>query len=119
MADLKKQYASDPAYALLQNIRCRTRQALQGKQKAASTLALLGVESIEQYKSYLEKQFELGMNWENYGKGWHVDHRIPLSLLELKTPEDQNFAFGYRNTRPMWAEKNKSRGNRLVFEDLI
>jgi len=119
LAQYRERYSKDSTFALLQNVRCRVRHVLQGKQKAASTLALLGVESVEQYKTYLEQQFLPGFTWENYGKVWHVDHRIPLSLLSLSTPEDQRFAFNYKNTRPMLAAKNIARGNKLVFEDLL
>ena len=100
-------------------MRCRIRIVLRGTPKVAPTLDLLGVPSIAFYKSYLEAQFEPGMTWENAGTAWHVDHRIPLSLLDLSKPEDQRFGFNHKNTRPMWAKANISRSNKLQFEDLI
>ena len=112
-------YARDPEFRLLYIARRRIKNALRGRTKSQGTLGLLGVPSIMFYKSYLETQFQPGMTWDNYGAVWHVDHRIPLSLLSMTTPEDQRFGFHYKNTRPMFAKDNISRGNKLVFEDLL
>jgi len=118
-AQRRARYATDPQHAILVGARTRIGAALVGKEKSARTLALLGVDTIGHYKSHLESQFELGMTWENYGAAWHVDHRIPVSLFNLSKPEEQRLCFNYKNTRPMWAAKNISRGNRIVFEDLL
>jgi hypothetical protein len=115
----RERYATDPAYRLLYTMRRRIRNVLRGTSKSTSTLALLGVPSVAFYQAYLESQFQVGMTWDNYGPAWHIDHRIPLSLIDLSTPENQRFGFNYKNTRPMWAKANVSRGNRLVFEDLL
>ena len=109
----------NPLFKLLTNTRTRIYGALRKGKKSNRTLALLGVPSIEFYKSYLEAQFGPGMTWENAGTTWHIDHRIPLSLLDMTKPEDQRFGFNYKNTRPMPADANRRRGNRLVFEDLL
>ena len=101
--------------------RARTRfgHALRGARKSAATFNLLGITSLKQYREYLEAQFQPGMAWENYGTAWHVDHRIPLSTLDLSDPTNQKFLFNYKNTRPMWAKANISRSNKLQFEDLL
>ena len=114
-----ERYRTDPSYRLLYGMRRRIKNVLRGMSKSASTFALLGINSVEQYKAYLESQFEPGMTWGNAGTAWHIDHRIPLSLLDLSKPEDQRFGFNYKNTRPMWAKANISRSNNLQFEDLL
>ena len=112
-------YHTEPTVALIWNHRCRISTVLKGARKAARTKILLGIDSPEQYKTYLEAQFQPGMTWKNYGKAWHVDHRIPLSMLDLSDEINQRFLFNYKNTRPMWAKDNIRRGNRLLFEDLL
>ena len=109
----------DSSFRLYHNLCHRVNAALHGRGKSARTRALLGIESVEQYKTYLEQQFQPGMTWENYGTAWHVDHRIPLSTLDLSDETNQRFLFSHKNTRPMWAKANLSRGNRLQFEDLL
>jgi hypothetical protein len=51
------------------------------------------------------------MTWDNYGE-WHIDHIIPLS--SAKTESELIDLFNYKNTQPLWAKDNLSKGNRLI-----
>ena len=77
--------------------------------KARPSLDLLGC-SAEEYRVYLERLFEPGMDWENREE-WHIDHVIPLASFDLSDPDQQARAFHYTNTRPMWAEDNLLKGS--------
>lgn len=77
---------------------------------------------------HLEKQFELWMNWENYGIyrasvwndentdtwTWHIDHIIPQSLLPYTSMKDDNFkkCWALDNLRPLSAKRNILDGNK-------
>tara|TARA_B100000767_G_scaffold91739_1_gene88188 strand:+ start:767 stop:1015 length:249 start_codon:yes stop_codon:yes gene_type:complete len=64
-------------------------------------------------KKYLEKKFKPGMTWKNHTlKGWHVDHKTPLS--SAKTPRALEKLMHYTNTRPMWGTENIKKGNRII-----
>jgi hypothetical protein len=66
--------------------------------------------SIEEFKSYIESLFEVGMSWENYNfKTWHIDHIIPCYKFDLSIPEHQYECFHYTKQRPLWAKDNLSR----------
>ena len=41
-------------------------------------------------KEHLEKQFNDGMNWDNYGE-WHIDHIKPISSFTFETCDDEQF----------------------------
>jgi len=64
---------------------------------------------------YLEKKFEEGMSWENYGKEWHIDHKLPISKFNFKTTDDPDFkiCWSLKNLQPMWAKENMSKNNKL------
>jgi hypothetical protein len=68
---------------------------------------LLGC-TMQQYKQYVEKQFEDGMTWQNQAR-WQIDHIIPLNSFNLLDPLQRQQAFNYQNTRPLWSEVNLSR----------
>jgi hypothetical protein len=104
----QRQYRNKPHTKLIRNLRRRLNHVLRGVHKSAHTMELIGC-SIEQLKEYLEKQFQSGMSWENYGE-WHVDHIRPCASFDLTDPDQQRVAFNYRNLQPLWAKDNLSKG---------
>lgn len=74
---------------------------------------LAGYTAIE-LKKHLESQFVEGMTWENYGK-WHIDHIIPISFFQYKTPDDVEFKMCWRleNLQPLWAKDNFAKRDKL------
>jgi 5-methylcytosine-specific restriction endonuclease McrA len=97
---VKKQ--KDINFRILENLRSRLSNALKGRVKN-TTIEELGC-SIEEFKIYLEQQFDKNMNWENYGTYWEIDHIHPLS---------KGGSFHYTNTQPMHFSENRSKGNRI------
>lgn len=66
---------------------------------------------------HLERLFQPGMCWENYGKdGWHIDHRIPKSSFNYERPEDPEFqkCWAMENLQPLWWRDNISKGAKIV-----
>lgn len=61
---------------------------------------------------HIEEQFKEGMSWENHGK-WHIDHVVPIKYNN-PTLEEQIERLHYLNLQPLWAEDNKSKGNRFI-----
>ncbi len=91
----------------------------QGTIKADKTIKLIGC-SIDELKIHLEKQFEEGMNWKNYGKnGWHIDHIIPCSIFNLNEEEQQRICFHYTNLQPLWAEDNLKKCAKVEYNEVI
>ena len=95
-------------------MRTRMNMAIRQGKKSTGTSELIGI-SISGLKKYLEKQFQGGMDWDNYGK-WHIDHIKPLSSFDLTKPEEQKKAFHYTNLQPLWAKENVSKGAKLLIK---
>ena len=113
----RKITATDPAFRLRMNLSNRLSQATKanGTKKSARTVALLGC-SIPSLRMHLERQFQRGMTWENYGYGadkWHVDHIAPCSSFDLSDPEQQRQCFHFSNLRPLWQVDNFQKNDRL------
>jgi uncharacterized membrane protein len=69
-------------------------------------------DKVKEYKKYIEKQFEEWMTWENWGLyTWHIDHIIPLS--SAKTEEEVYLLWHYRNLRPLSAQENLKKSNKI------
>lgn len=106
-----KRYHEDINYRLLHNCGGRIRRLLK-KEDDTRTVDLLGC-SIPELKQHLEKQFQEGMTWDNYGvKGWHIDHIIPCDSFDFTKEEDQRKCFHYTNLQPLWAIDNIRKSNK-------
>jgi len=69
-------------------------------------------------KKHIESRFTEGMTWDNYGE-WQIDHIIPLKYNK-PTFDEVVSRLDYKNTQPLWADDNMSKGNRLPdYEDEV
>lgn len=71
---------------------------------------------LNQLMRHLEKLFQPGMTFENYGKGgWHIDHKIPKSAHNYTEPEHQDFkrCWALKNLQPLWEKENLSKQAKL------
>lgn len=76
----------------------------------------------KQLRHHLEKQFQPGMSWSNYGlKGWHIDHIKPISAFTFLDKKGEVIlseakkAIALSNLQPLWWYENMRKGgmNRL------
>jgi hypothetical protein len=110
----KSRYKSDPAYRLKRRMKNYLGKCLRDEKDGRHWETLVGF-TLEQLRAHLASLFLPGMTWENYGRVWHVDHIIPLSRLNIRTPEDPDFRRGWAlsNLQPMFSGENIAKGNRL------
>lgn len=89
-------------------------RALKGIRKHRREFEKLGY-TLEELKQHLERQFQPGMTWENYGE-WHVDHVVPVTkcqkIVSLDDPAVKE-VWGLPNLQPLWAEQNSVKSNRM------
>lgn len=66
---------------------------------------------------HLERQFVTGMSWKNFGRGWQIDHIIPISLFSFDGIDCPEFkaAWALTNLRPLWAIENSAKGGRRIY----
>lgn len=110
----KNKYQNDPLYRLKHNLRTNIRKALtkQGYTKRSNTYQILGC-TYEEFKIYIENQFENWMDWDNYGLykkgkynfGWDIDHIKPISLSN--TEAELIKLNHYTNLRPLCSKVNR------------
>lgn len=82
-----------------------------GYTKTSRTHEIIGC-SWEEFTVHIERQFLPGMTWENRHL-WHIDHITPLSTA--KTEEDVIALNHVSNLRPIWAEDNIAKKDKLLF----
>lgn len=93
-------------------VRKRISSALKKGSKTKRSIEYLCCD-INTFKAHIENKFLEGMNWENYGKIWHVDHIIPINYKN-PTLDEVIKRLHYLNTQPLWASENIIKGNRYI-----
>ena len=109
-----KRRVEDPAYRLRANVSTYVGQILKlrGKVKGGKTFESLPYTPTELIE-YLEKKFDKGMTWENYGSYWEVDHIVPCAALPYDSLSHPNFqkCWALSNLQPLPALENRSKGS--------
>jgi hypothetical protein len=95
---------------MVERLRSRLKEALQGGLKADTTMRLLGC-TAEEFKKHIESQFVEGQHWENRDE-WHIDHIRPCASFDLLLESEQRKCFHYTNLQPLWAIDNMKKGAR-------
>jgi hypothetical protein len=116
----KKRYRGTATGRLSREYRRRAQKVLGAnplRSRCESLDVLVGC-SVHVWRQHLERQFEKGMNWENYGVKWEVDHIMPVSSFDLRSKEGMRGAFNWLNTRPMWSWANNRKGARITEPQL-
>jgi hypothetical protein len=112
--NLRTRRQTDPCFKLIGNLRSRVSAIVSGRLKTVSAVQDLGC-TPEQLKAHLEKQFQGGMSWDNYGKyGWHVDHIFPLARVDQTDKEQMQNVVHYSNLQPLWAEDNIRKSDNIM-----
>lgn len=98
---------------LSESIRARVHHALRGYKNCGSPIRSLGC-SIEFLRDYIESKFSDGMNWDNWGTIWELDHIKHLASFDLTDRAQFLVACHYTNLQPLSvaAHKRKSANER-------
>lgn len=114
-AYLKKRRQIDVKFKLGQRISRAIRFALKGKKNRRHWEDLVGYTASD-LKSRLESLFKEDMSWDNCGREWHIDHKIPQSWWQYSKPEDPEFkqCWCLANLQPMLAKDNIKKSNKFA-----
>ena len=71
--------------------------------------------TIQELMVHLEKLFQPGMTWENYGE-WHLDHVLPRAAHFYTDSSDPDFkrCWALENLQPLWATDNKLKSAKIT-----
>lgn len=118
----KNKCKTDTGFRILCNLRRRMTieiQKLKAREadssKCDSSLTLIGT-NIETLKQHIERKFQEGMTWDNYGK-WHMDHIRPCASFDFSIAEEQHKCFHYTYLQPLWAADNLRKGAKYTHPD--
>lgn len=105
---------NDYQFYIIEKLRYRIRYLIIGKGDQFSRDNILGI-SIYEFKIWIESQFYGGMDWDNYGKIWSLDHVYPCSLFDLRHEYEQKICFHWFNYQPILIKENIRKNNKLYI----
>ena len=92
--------------------------SLKGSKRGRKWTSLVPY-TVNDLKRHLERQFQEGMSWDNYGKGkgkWNIDHKRSISSFRITDTDSAEFkeCWSLNNLRPLWSLENSSKGRKCV-----
>lgn len=107
-----KKIKIDPVFHLLKRMRCRVYATLTKDRipKKERTVEYLGC-TASFFQKWIAFQLYDGMDMDNYGEVWHVDHTKPIARFNLLDEEERKSCFSWINCRPLLAAKNISKSS--------
>jgi hypothetical protein len=87
---------------------------LKGNKKGRKWERIVGY-TLEDLMMHLEKQFQAGMTWANYGE-WNLDHVIPRVAFAYSDAGDIDFkrCWCLENLQPLWKEDNYKKHAKII-----
>ena len=104
--EYKRKRRLDPQFRMIENLRTYFYRVVT--QKENSVFKYLGI-STEEFRQYLESQFNSKMNWDNYGSYWEIDHIKEIENFDFTKKEHILKCWNYKNLRPLTIEENRTR----------
>jgi DNA-binding PadR family transcriptional regulator len=94
-------------------------RSLKGNKKGRHWEKLVGY-TLKELMVHLEKQFQPGMTWDNYGNGkgqWSLDHILPRTYFHFDSDKDADFLRCWQlgNLQPMWHIDNIKKRDKIII----
>lgn len=109
-------YQNDPIYKLTK----KHHQLLQNaiKSNGGDKIIKHVKCSRTEFKTWTGYCFDDNMDFDNYGKDWHIDHVIPIKQFDLTDKKQIKLCFNWRNTMPITAKKNMNKKANVDLEQI-
>ncbi len=107
---------SDPSFLLQNRLRSHLNKFVRSAKNGLRTVEFIGC-TIAHLKQHLERQFQEGMAWDNYGiGGWEIDHILPVASFDLSKADQIKQCWHWTNLRPLWRLQNRTKGQKIGYE---
>ena len=110
---IKERRKYDIEYKITENLKTKIHNVLSKKSRPSSEL-LIGC-NYNILVEFLEYQFDSSMNWDNYGKIWHIDHVLPIKKFNLIDIKNQKICFNWKNLQPLLKHENQSKSDNIIL----
>lgn len=110
-----KAKTENPIYRIRNYLRARIRRKVRTGTKNFDHL--IGC-TPQELKDHLQRQFDKGMSWDNYGTYWVVDHIQPLRLFDLLKEDQIRAACHFTNLQPLTEVENQLKAGQVTVPQM-
>ncbi|MEO6537150.1 MAG: hypothetical protein ABIT07_12345 [Ferruginibacter sp.] len=64
---------------------------------------------IEDFRKWIELQFNEDINWANFGSAWQFDHIVPIAHFDFSVEEDLRLCWNFINIQVEYLNLNKTK----------
>lgn len=70
------------------------------------------------FKNFIFEKMDAGMNLDNYGIIWNLDHIIPINSVKENNQINKN-VWNYTNLAPLSIEENIKKGSKIISQNNV
>ena len=108
MREYMRKRRCNKAHRIADNMRNKYYHAINGRLPDHTCIKLFGG-SRGEIRAHIGALLDDGMDWDNYGKVWEIDHITPVSHYDMLCSGDVVDCFNYKNTQPLFKAENRSK----------
>jgi hypothetical protein len=88
------------------------RRYLLGQSSSSAYAPYFGLD-FQNFRQWIELQFDKEMNWANFGSTWQLDHVVPVNFFDFQSDPDMRLCWNFINIRAERSEKDMDSQNYL------
>jgi hypothetical protein len=115
---IRKRRRTNPNVRIKDNLNRGLRYLIKGERNSPTVAKLIGG-SKEELLNHIEKQFKIGMAWNNFGAIWSIDHIKCCKSFLLTCRFHQLECFNYKNLRPLFKQENQKKSFVIKKEEQL
>ena len=112
---IKRRRKADPAYCTDRSMLCLAGNLISGRKQTSPTFVQQSsFASAAAFLAHMAANLPDGMTMEDYGAGWHVEHKIPREAYDFSNPEDVKRCWSPENTRGFPPADNSEKSYKII-----
>lgn len=81
------------------------RRYILEKQKCLSYAPYFGLDNTK-FREWIELQFDIDQQWENFSSAWYLDHVVPVAYFDFTNENDLRLCWNFINIRVSRTDKS-------------
>lgn len=94
------------------------RRWIAGKSGGIGIQKYIGTDLFSVREWFTDRMVE-GMNWNNYGDIWVIDHIVPIRMFDIKNEDELKICWHYKNLMPLLKKDNPNKEGNIFFAFIL